>query len=800
MAQPHLHHPAHLSAQANRGCFSARELSAPETAAFSGPTSARSFVPMVTPRLPRAGRFSQPARIVRSLSPVEREQLSTSCTVSREVEVNRAQIGTKLFEDVLQHFQPRLSDPTGHGEQRRPAEVLRHSVQVPPYRSEAWTAMGRKSVSPHRSGVGCGVPGVPCQDTGADDFADSAPQTQPPPPTQQPQPPLQQHQHPWPPQISRQTVEDPGRQQQQYQHSWALAAQPTGSATVDATLKALENCRLGARSTLRDTTKQGGGGSLQLGKAGSILDPRQVQHRCLYPGDEAEEDVAVGQVRRRYSPRGGLAPPQSPGSLSQQQSRPLAPCRQRTSAGVLAQAEEAQELLRRVQCASSASASACAAAGLSSARGPPDEDTSRRPMFSGGATGSSQQPSARGPAPPGPPSPPKRQCRSLDRLLEMADLQPRGWDSPPVENPAGSAGSAAPLRVRRPRSPVAMSPASQALQQQLEHRELQALLQKQQQVLQQQQVFQQQEHQKLLLLQQQHQRLVQQQKQQLLEKKARQQEEKDQQAQEQQQKVAAAQQRRTLPCKPLQELPPEPKEQQHEENCNEEEEYLAPPTQQQQQEPHQQKHLTPEKGSLLGKETHAAEESVLSPSASTESPQTSDMDEDQLLSPTTPGNFEVDESARVDESVMYLPFEPLLDLLQAEDAQRCRDERVVHIQVPEGVGTDLKVRVQLKNMVLELEVPEDFEVGSVVACDPPTQPPMSGPVQRDLLVGGVLHQRLRWFQLADGNITCDDGPGGRYRCKLDALRAMRGRCMGAVLPRLLEEGDEDTMTSEVVEA
>lgn len=149
------------------------------------------------------------------------------------------------------------------------------------------------------------------------------------------------------------------------------------------------------------------------------------------------------------------------------------------------------------------------------------------------------------------------------------------------------------------------------------------------------------------------------------------------------------------------------------------------------------------------------------------------------VSATSPSRSE--EAPPAEELELYLLR------LQAEDFEACRGERLVHIQVPEGVGPDLKVRVQLRNMVMELEVPEDAQVGDVVACDPPVQPPMSGPVQRELLVGGVLHQRLKWFQLPDGNITCDDGPGGRYRCKLDALRAMRGRCMGAVLPRVMEE-------------
>lgn len=142
------------------------------------------------------------------------------------------------------------------------------------------------------------------------------------------------------------------------------------------------------------------------------------------------------------------------------------------------------------------------------------------------------------------------------------------------------------------------------------------------------------------------------------------------------------------------------------------------------------------------------------------------------------------EAPRVD-----VPCEAsLLRRLQAEDRGRAREERVVHISVPEGVGEDCKVRVQLNHMVVELAVPGGAKVGEVVACEPPSFAPMTSTVQRELLVNGVMHQRLRFVPIEDGScrVTCDDGPGGRYQSKLNCFRAMRGRCMGSLLPRIPE--------------
>lgn len=126
--------------------------------------------------------------------------------------------------------------------------------------------------------------------------------------------------------------------------------------------------------------------------------------------------------------------------------------------------------------------------------------------------------------------------------------------------------------------------------------------------------------------------------------------------------------------------------------------------------------------------------------------------------------------------------------LQVVDRLRCRDERVLHIQVPEGVGCDLKVRVQVKNILLELQVPEGALAGEVVACSTPTNPLLAAGMQRRLLAY-VLLCHLKQVNLSGSRLLCDDGPGGRYRCKIDAFKAMRGRCMGTVLPST-PEGDE----------
>jgi len=141
-----------------------------------------------------------------------------------------------------------------------------------------------------------------------------------------------------------------------------------------------------------------------------------------------------------------------------------------------------------------------------------------------------------------------------------------------------------------------------------------------------------------------------------------------------------------------------------------------------------------------------------------------------------------DSRGMLDKQQQLPKLGTFLFYLQARDALQCRADRVLHIQVPEGVGADWKVRVLVRNMLLELEVPEGSRPGDVVACHPPTTPPMSPQVQRRLLASVLLcHLRS----------AMDEGPGGRIRCKLEAFRAMRGRSFGSILPPMPENDSED---------
>lgn len=120
----------------------------------------------------------------------------------------------------------------------------------------------------------------------------------------------------------------------------------------------------------------------------------------------------------------------------------------------------------------------------------------------------------------------------------------------------------------------------------------------------------------------------------------------------------------------------------------------------------------------------------------------------------------------------------LLSAIQRRDGQLTRKQREVTIQVPEGVGSDLKVRVNLQNMPEELLVPEGAEAGEVVTCDLPTVAPLASSQQRHILHEDILMTKLRWVQMESGTWVTDEA---RKQKKHDAYRMLRGRRMGTVL-------------------
>jgi len=120
----------------------------------------------------------------------------------------------------------------------------------------------------------------------------------------------------------------------------------------------------------------------------------------------------------------------------------------------------------------------------------------------------------------------------------------------------------------------------------------------------------------------------------------------------------------------------------------------------------------------------------------------------------------------------------LLSAILRMDGQLMRKQRELTIQVPEGVGTDLKVRVNLQNMPEELLVPEGAEAGEVVTCDLPTVAPLGSSQQRHVLHEDILMTKLRWVQMDDGTWVTDEA---RKQKKNEAYRMLRGRRMGAVL-------------------
>mmetsp|Transcript_49358 Transcript_49358/g.155219 ORF Transcript_49358/g.155219 Transcript_49358/m.155219 type:complete len:799 (-) Transcript_49358:74-2470(-) len=126
----------------------------------------------------------------------------------------------------------------------------------------------------------------------------------------------------------------------------------------------------------------------------------------------------------------------------------------------------------------------------------------------------------------------------------------------------------------------------------------------------------------------------------------------------------------------------------------------------------------------------------------------------------------------------------MLHAILAEDGMISRRDREVQIRVPEGVGTDLKVRINTNNMLEELFIPSEARAGEVVSCELPTVRPLTSVQQRTILYEGILMTRLRWVQRQDGSWVTDEL---RKMKKHEAYRTLRGRRMGLVLVAIPEE-------------
>jgi len=139
-----------------------------------------------------------------------------------------------------------------------------------------------------------------------------------------------------------------------------------------------------------------------------------------------------------------------------------------------------------------------------------------------------------------------------------------------------------------------------------------------------------------------------------------------------------------------------------------------------------------------------------------------------------------------DESIPCLST--ILYAIQSGDAEANRRDREVTIKVPEGVGADLKVRVNMHNMAEELIVPIGAQAGEVVQCDLPAVNPLSPAQQKRILLEGILMTRLRWTRMEDGEWVTDEI---RKMKKHEAYRTLRGRRMGLVLAIIPEEAPEE---------
>lgn len=164
-----------------------------------------------------------------------------------------------------------------------------------------------------------------------------------------------------------------------------------------------------------------------------------------------------------------------------------------------------------------------------------------------------------------------------------------------------------------------------------------------------------------------------------------------------------------------------------------------------------------------------------------------------------PSGLSYDEAspARDGANDSFESFPSALDEIWRHDHNLNRADRQVTIVIPEAVGDDRKVRILLKNMQMELIVPEGCSAGEEVVVDMPTVAPMRGPEQRKLLEDEVLMTRLRWDLQEDGQHRAD--PVAKAK-KIDACSKLRGRMMGLVLVPLHEIPDENDDAEEVCAA
>lgn len=131
------------------------------------------------------------------------------------------------------------------------------------------------------------------------------------------------------------------------------------------------------------------------------------------------------------------------------------------------------------------------------------------------------------------------------------------------------------------------------------------------------------------------------------------------------------------------------------------------------------------------------------------------------------------------------PTDSILEALKLEDSHRNADAQHVLLYVPEGMHEDRRVRVQIKNMELEAEVPPGAEVGDATRCELLLTPPMSSREQKNFLICEILgsEHRLRWWRSPDGSWTVDEE---ERRNKVRAYRSLRGRAMAPALSSIEE--------------
>jgi len=145
-----------------------------------------------------------------------------------------------------------------------------------------------------------------------------------------------------------------------------------------------------------------------------------------------------------------------------------------------------------------------------------------------------------------------------------------------------------------------------------------------------------------------------------------------------------------------------------------------------------------------------------------------------------------DESARL----RSLPTPTCLQELKREDRERSRlaDGRYpwqVRVRVPEGVGEDRRVRVNLQNMELDAQLVDVCCPGMVAFADLPLEFPLHAQLQHYILYSQILSCRLRYSYDASLRQYCTDGD--RKMRKVRAYRRLRGRCMIPQLSQIVED-------------